>query len=270
MATFFETITAAVNYFVANGYSDETKLTEWLEIIRQAANADLIPDNVMREELRQSLYQIYDRLVTRQGILQMHPGVGRLKLESIKPKLHEELNRRVLASADLIKLNRERAIADTLQRFQGWATSIPPGGTKTVDRKAVKAATRKELTKMGFLQRRVAIDQGHKFQANLSQIVAMDGGAVGAIWHQHHTRFPRIEHTRREGKVFLVRDSWAQRGGLVKPGRNGYTDDVEQPGELVYCRCTWQWLYRLRNLPPELLTKRGAEELARVQGMIAA
>jgi len=235
VATFYETITAAVNYFVANGYSSETKLAEWLEIIRTAANADLVPDSIMREELRRSLYQIYDRLVTRESILTLHPGVGRIKLQSIKPKLHEELERRILASADLIRLNRERAIADTLQRFQGWATSVPPGGTKVVDRKAVKTATRKELTKMGFLQRRVAIDQGHKFQANLSQIVAMDGGAVGAIWHQHHTRFPRKAHTQREGKVFLVRDSWAQRGGLVKPGRNGYTDDVEQPGELVYC-----------------------------------
>ena len=89
----------------------------------------------------------------------------------------------------------------------------------------------------------------------------MDGGAIAAIWRHHHVTYPRPEHVARDGRLFLMRDSWAHKAGYVKPGANGYTDQIERPGEWVFCRCTYQWIYNLRDMPADVLTIKGREFL---------
>lgn len=269
--SFYSIIREAVDDLATHGYDSEQRLDQWIEQIRLAAEIEMVPEAELEFQLRTSLENIYRRLIERGEIMKAHRGADRFTLERIRPQLHAELQRRILASANLIKLNRAEAIEATLKRFSGWATSVPPGGLgdRPGRREAVQH-TRRELAKLGFQTRRVAIDQGHKFAANLSQIVAQDGGAIAAIWHQHYTRHPRAGHRSRDGKVYLVRDSWAHRAGLVKPGPPGYTDQVTQPGEEVYCRCTWEWLYGFRRLPAEMLTERGRARLAEVRGRMAA
>lgn len=270
MPSFAETLQAAVADFVENGYDSQARLEEWTARIRRAATDEMVPQRDVEAELRHTFETIYTRLVDRGGVLKNNPGVDRYTLRRLAPQLREELQRRILASADLIKLNRDRAIEDTLQRFSGWATSIPPGGTRVVKRAEVKAATRQELAQLKFRARRVSIDQGHKFAANLSQIVAQGSGAVAAVWRQHYTRYPRDTHRRRDGKAYLIRDSWAHEKGLVKPGPAGYLDEITQPGEEVYCRCTALYINSIGKLPSDMLTAKGKAELARVRGQVRA
>lgn len=92
----------------------------------------------------------------------------KITVEKLKPEFRKELDRRIFASANLIKLNREQAIEKTIQRFQGWVTSIPPDGVSEIDRREVKAGFQKSLKDMDFISRRVAIDQGISWQATLS------------------------------------------------------------------------------------------------------
>lgn len=270
--SFTETIRAAVDDFARNGYDSEARLQGWMERIRAAAEADLVPEAVVEEELRASLTQVYERLVERGELLRRMPGVDRYTIARVRPALREELNRRILASANLIKLNREEAIRSTLRRFSGWAVSVPPDGLgDRPGRREAATATRKELTKLAFQTRRVAIDQGTKFAANLAQVVAEDGGAIAAIWHQHYTRYPRKAHKQRDGKWYLIRNSWAHKAGLVKPiPENGYLDEHEMPGELVYCRCTLTYAIGFRKLPAEMLTEKGRARLAEVRTRMAA
>ena len=47
----------------------------------------------------------------------------------------------------------------------------------------------------------------------------------------------------------------------MKPGATGYTDQIERPGEWVFCRCTYQWIYNLRDMPADVLTIKGREFL---------
>lgn len=267
--TFYEVISAAVRDFSENGYDSEDRLEVWLERIRQAAAEEMVSEAEVQAQLRDALQTIYTRLVERGQLLQRNPGIGRFTLERVKPQLRLELDRRILASANLIKLNRRAAIESTLQRFSGWATSIPPGGTPPGDRQAAAKGIRRDMAQIKFRDRRVAIDQSHKFMANLSEILAADSGALAGEWHQHHTNNPRITHTERDGKVYLVRDSWAHRRKLVKPGPDGYTDEITKPGEEVYCRCTYRWIFALRGLPSDMVTKAGADELARVRSLAA-
>jgi hypothetical protein len=37
----------------------------------------------------------------------------------------------------------------------------------------------------------------------------------------------------------------------------GYTDEMSTPGEEVYCRCAYVYIYSLRKLPDEMLTIKG-------------
>ncbi|HEV2303163.1 MAG TPA: hypothetical protein VGR91_16470 [Stellaceae bacterium] len=272
--TFTQILTEAVAEFVDRGYDSESRLGLWLERLRNAAQRGLMSDAEMERRIREALGQVYRRLVDREGLLRAHRGIERFTLARVKPALRAELDRRILASASLIKLDRQRAIEETLQHFSGWATSIPPGGTTMAMKREAKARARKSLASLPYVERRVAIDQGAKLAANLSEILATDGGALAGIWR---SRYPSVaqakaqgyqarpEHVERNGRVYLVRDSWAQRRGFVKPGPAGYTDEIERPAELVYCSCRYQWVHALRFLPPDMLTETGRGELARVK-----
>lgn len=268
-----DVITAAVSDFAEHGYDSEHRLEVWLAAIRSAAMRELLPEHEAEDRLREALRAIYLRLVDRGGVLKRHPGVERFTLERVKPKLRAELDRRILASANLIKLNRQNAIAMTLQRFSGWATSIPTGGSESVERNAVKANMRKPLRSLSFIDRRVNIDQGHKFIANLSEILAADSGALAVRWNSHWRQAGydyREDHKERDGRVYAMRDSWAMQRGLMKRGDNPYYDEITGFAEEVNCRCYGTWLHSLGRLPSDMLTNKGRDELALVKKEMVA
>ena len=213
--------------------------------------------------------KIQEQIVARGGeILKMHEGVGKFTLQKLAPALRSELDRAVRTNANLIKLNKAQAVEKTMQRFAGWATSVPAGGTRVEDRAKTKTDIRKALAQLPFAERRVAIDQGHKFVASLNRIVAEGGGAIAAKWrsHKHQLNYNgRPEHNARDGHIFLIRNSWEQEKGLVKAGPDGYTDEIEEPGQLVFCRCAYVFMYSIGQLPDAMLTDKGREELAKTR-----
>jgi hypothetical protein len=258
-------LTAAVEDMVENGFDSVERVAKWTRLLRDAAVRSMISPESLEQMLRDGLAAVYRKMVDQDGLLKFSPGIERFTLERIKPALRAELDRRILASADLIKLNREQAVDKTIQRFQGWATSIPKGGTENADKRDTKSRVRKSLTQLPFEERRVLIDQGHKLTSSISEILASDGGAIAGSW-KSHWRQPgynyREDHKERDGNVYLVRDSWAHRAGYVRPAKGvGFTDDVTKPAEEPFCRCFYRWIYALRELPPEMLTAKGKAAL---------
>lgn len=265
---FHETITAAVADIIDHGFDSQQRIDFWLTQIRQAAVDSLTPPHVLEQALQETMRAIYRRVVERGDLVRAHPGIGKFTLEKVKPQLRAELDRRLMASANLIKLNREAAIEKTLQRFSGWSTSIPKGGSRAVDRNEVKADVRKSLAQLPFVERRVLIDQGHKLTASLSEVLATDGNALAMIWHSHWREAGynyRHDHKQRDGRVYALRGNWAMDRGLMKVGPAGYYDEITSVAEEPYCRCTAQWLYALSALPNDMLTVKGRTELERVR-----
>lgn len=273
-ATYYEVLTAAINDIVKNGFVSAGQIEGWVEQLRAAAVRAMVPESKMEETLRDSLAAIYHKLVDRGGLARHHPGIGQFTLERIKPQLRAELDKRIMNSANLIKLNREQAIQKTLQRFQGWATSIPEGGApKTAKKQSAKGDIKKALGSLPFEERRVLIDQGQKLNAAINEVVAKQGNALACIWHSHFRQAGynyRKDHKERDGRVYLLRDSWALEKGLIKPGAAGYLDDITRPGEEVFCRCYAQYVYSLRDMPADMLTKKGAQALADARAKIKA
>ncbi len=264
---FAETVTAAVNDLIERGYESKEQLGAWLTRLNAAARDALVPESELVRSLRGSLLFEYDRALRPARLVQTHPGVSAFTLQKVKPALRAELDRRILASASLIKLNREASIQRTLQRFAGWATSIPAGGTEVAKRKKVKDEVKRAIGGLPFIERRVVIDQGHKLVAAINDIVATDGGAIAGVWSSHWREAGydyRPEHKARDGKVYLIRDSWAVKDGYVKKSGVEYLDEITQPGEEVSCRCYVRYVYSLRDLPRDWLTVKGREALKEI------
>lgn len=268
--SFYDILTAAVSDMTTFGFDSPGRVEFWTEELRKAAERSTASPAKMEEMLRAGLGTVYRRLVERGGLAARHRGVSRFLLERVRPSLRAELDRRILASANLIRLNRRQAIEKTLQRFAGWATSVPAGGTEAADRGQVKKDVRKALASLPFEERRVLIDQGHKLTASLSDILARDGQALAGVWHSHWRQGNydyREDHKDRDLVVYVVRGNWALAKGLMQ-APDGYTDEITAPASEINCRCFYQYLYHLRDLPKDMLTKKGADELERVRKIV--
>ena len=276
--TYFEVLTAALNEVAANGYQSPEQIDFWADQIRRAAERSMRSLDDVERMVNQAMVSVFRRQVDNGGALRLNPGVSAYTLQQLRPELHAELNRRIAASVDLIRLNRPQAVAKTMQRFRGWATSVPPGGTPKEGKARLKKVEqkqelRKALAQLPYEERRVVIDQSAKLFSAINSTVAVNGGALGAYWQSHKRQRGyngRPVHNARDGSFYLVRDSWADKAGYVKvDGAAGWTGDVEQPAELPYCKCAWQYVFSLRSLPKGCLTAKGEEALAEARRKIA-
>lgn len=261
--TLYEVLTEAVNHYVDRGWDSQKSLLDWSRKLRVAASREAPNDSIARKHLT----SIYSRLVIDGGALREQPADGpkKITLDKIKPDLRKELDRRIFASANLIKLNREQAIERTVQRFEGWVSSIPPDGVSSIDKNCQKADIKKSVTDLNFISRRVAIDQGHKLTSNVKYLLSIQGGAIGFRWHSPWRRPGydyREDHKERDELIYLVRDSWAVQQGLIKPV-NGFYDEITAAGEEVFCSCQVFPIYAWQKLPGEFLTEKGKRELNR-------
>lgn len=238
-ARFSEVLAAAIADISTRGYVDETQLNLWLGRLRNAAERELGADWAIDEDVRRGMTSLFDRFVDGIKLPQrIEGGVGRFTKAQIKPRLYAELDRRILADADLIKLHKREAVERTLRRFSGFATSIQIGGDPTVDRQEVRQAIGMDVRNYKFVKRRCDTDQGHKLISNVAELVALDVGAIAGKWNDHgeaDTHYnARKEHMERSGKIYLIRGSWADKEGLLIPV-NGYSDQITKPGQEVSC-----------------------------------
>jgi hypothetical protein len=273
---FYSVLNQAVDDMAANGFDSVERVAYWTQRLREAAGRVFMPTAKMEEMLREVLTATYRKMIDEGQIAQYHQGVERFTIDRLRSALRPELDRRILASASLIRLNRDEAMEKTLRRFEGWATSIPKGGSKAADKPDAKRDIKKAVKGLPFEERRVLIDQSAKLVSAVNEIIATDGGAIAAYWRHTGKRRgydPRPAHVARAkdgNNLFLIRNSWAQKAGFVKPNKNGYTDRIEKPGEFVFCSCYYEYLYNVGDLPAEMLTQKGHTALNAVREKINA
>lgn len=255
-------IMEALRWFSANGYSSEGVLQDWLLRLRQALDRELPTDKATKTQISNALGKVFAREV-KSGIQKRVPGVSRYTLDRVAPSLRAELDRRIFASVDLIKLNKAAATQKTLQRFSGWVSSVPAGGMAKPDLREVAADILKPSKQVRFEARRVAIDQGAKLSQNVAKVVSIHAGAIAGIWHdrgQYDKSYDyRPDHLERSGKLFLVRDSWALEQGLIAKRGLQYMDEITEPAQEVYCSCWYEFVTSPKALPETMLTSKGRE-----------
>ena len=262
--SFSEIVSAAIADMQQHGFDSIDRVNRWQREITYAAEKEAKSSKDIDARLKDHLSRVFTSQIINGNALKKHK-IARWTLEKIKPRLRLELDRRIMASAQLIKLNREEMIARTLRRFNGWATSLPMGGSDAVDKRETANELKKALKQLPFSERRVFIDQGFKLRASLDSIIATDGGAIAAIWHSRHGGGynNRPDHLKRDEHIFVMRGNWAIEDGLMKLDGRQYIDEITQPGEEIYCSCNYQYLYDLRDLPDSMLTEKGRATLAK-------
>jgi hypothetical protein len=262
------------DYFDAHGVEDVGAMQQWMRKVEEAVReAMLTPaqlDAMLKKDFMGRLNSVVGKIA-----LTNHKGVSRFTVQNIHPRLRAMVDQRILMSANLIKLNRDEMIGKTLHRMMGWLSSIPAAERGRIQRAKLKENFNKPLASLPFLERRVMIDQGYKLTSAINAAVAEEGGAIAAQWYSHYRQEGydyREEHklrdelTHKGGKVYMIRDSWAIKQGLAKKGPLPWLDEIDQAGELPYCRCHLSYLYHLRQLPIENLTQKGLDALKAVRG----
>ena len=247
--TLNSTLTAAIADIEQNGFDSDIRLQEWLNKIQKEIERGQVPDSILYAKLKKSFEP------KLKNILRKNSNIPGWRKERLNRSLYAELDRRIIAAASLIKLNKQQAVNDTLRRFVGWSTSIPAGGGIVDSKIETKQDIKKSMADMSFIERRCAIDQAAKLVSNINNIVAVDNGAIAVEWNSHWRQKNynfRKDHKELDGKIFLIRGSWADKDGLVK---GEYYDDIEPFGQAVYCRCYGRYIYKLKSLPDENLTK---------------
>jgi hypothetical protein len=262
-ATFRALLMEALRYFAEVGFKSESDLQQWLTRLHAALERELPTDRYFKAQLSAALDRVFKREI-RSGIQKRIPGVSRYTLDRVAPHLRAELDRRIFAGIDLIKLNKAAATQKTLQRFSGWVSSVPAHGVPTTNFREIVQEIVKPVAQVKYEARRVAIDQGHKLSAAVAHTVAVGNGAIAGIWHDRgefdHGYDARPEHLARSGKLFLMRDSWAMTQGLIaKRGVEYYDDLQDQVAVLPFCSCAMGWIMSPRDLPETLLTAKGRE-----------
>jgi len=100
---------------------------------------------------------------------------------------------------------------------------------------------------------------------------AINFAATDALMNAGIFRKIRKDHAERDGKIYLIPDSWADQQGLVKPNPTaGWSDSITQPAEEPFCRCWFKYFYNLRDLPESMLTVKGRTTLADIRAKIMA
>ncbi|MXV43473.1 hypothetical protein GS501_00055 [Saccharibacter sp. 17.LH.SD] len=256
--TFQSVLTQAVEDLRRNGYDSKARHQRWLRKLRQLAKRMVGSDEESTRRVKRVLQASYTQKVTKGSIAKEHQ-ISVYTVKQLSPSLQRELARRIAAATELITLNKDRAVEQTLQRFSGWATAQNPGMTTPEKVREIKAQISKPLYQQPFEERRTVIDQNAKFSANLNYLVASDNKAIAVIWDANASRpnyHHRPEHLARNGKIFVLKDSWAYQNGYIKKDVDFY-EDTEGFATAPFCSCKGIYLYSLTDLPEEMLTEKG-------------
>lgn len=259
MNNFARTVRDAVRHYLQNGYSSTSEFNAWMTAIRLAAGHETNSETALASQVTGMLQRDYDQSTGKQ-LFKRHQGISSISVESLRPEMRRELDRRIVASVSLIKLNRQKAIDTTLSRFAGWATSVPPDAVQQSQSVvAVAQHIQKTAVQLDYEARRVAIDQGRKMIRNIDAVIATQNEAIAMEWHSQW-RKPgynfREDHKERDGLIYLIKGSWAEKQGLVKPGPAGWLEDITQPAEEVFCQCYGTYIYRVNRLHANMLTEK--------------
>lgn len=237
-------------------------------------------------ELRREYKKAYYKYVNG-GYKTAHPHIQGYKIAELKPDYRKAVQNSVDNSLALIKTQNAEFMAQMQARFRNWAT-IPSseirGDSANPDR--MKAYLKNEVLQLPEVKKSITahqhfiiVDQTRKLISNMDAITAKEGRAIGLIWHNRRDgrvvgrpggMYPEPtekhgDHWDREGKLYLIKDSWAVlRNLLKKSGDVLYDTDLSdgKPGIPIGCRCWAEYIYAIELIPEkyrDCITEKGME-----------
>ena len=271
------------NLFSINDILSQTKIAALVRAIDKGIKKDY--DKVLKsvnKEVRSKLKNEYNQFI-KKGAFRVAPTLQKYKIEDLKPDFKKELESRINVSLSYITTQDKNTIEEIKNRLMNFA-SIPHPNKDLKELEYnfwndVLPEKAKKNYKSNKWQNMIIRDQQHKLTSNMTYITAMKNNAIGFIWKNRKDirvvgnpsgLYPsgnkiHNDHWKREGKLYLFRDSVALKKGLIKKTKDvQYADEIEDglPGIPINCRCTMRLIYRLYEIPAEyknIITEKGKE-----------
>ena len=223
----------------------------------------------------QTLKRAYSDFYTKEGFKKTNKGISKLKLSDLRQDFKKELDKKITISFNLIK-NKENEIKQKLaSRFINWLT---------IDSEEVRGKTTSKQSLLNFLDfakeneiaeehaKFILKDQTRKMVCAFDLLIAEANGAIGGFWKNRGDRrvvgnpngfYPQgnkthNDHWNRDGVFYIYKDGWAYQKGYVKGSLYENLEDGGV-GVAIGCRCRMENVYDLRDVPKEILTKKGKE-----------
>ena len=271
------------NLFSIDNILSNTKIEALVRTIDKGVKKDY--DKVLKsvnKEVRSKLKNEYNQFI-KKGVFRTAPSLQKYKIEDLKPDFKKELESRINVSLSYITTQDKNTIEEIKNRLMNFA-SIPHPNKDLKELEYdfwndVIPEKAKKNYKTSKWQNMIIRDQQHKLTSNMTYITAMKNDAIGFIWKNRKDirvvgnpsgLYPsgnkiHNNHWKREGKLYLFRDSAALKKGLIKKTKDvQYADEIEDglPGIPINCRCTMRLIYRLYEIPAEyknIITQKGKE-----------
>ena len=271
------------NLFSINDILSKTKIEALVRAIDKGIKKDY--DKVLKsvnKEVRSKLKNEYNQFI-KKGVFRTAPSLQKYKIEDLKPDFKKELESRINVSLSYITTQDQNTIEEIKNRLMNFA-SIPHPNKNLKELEYdfwndVLPEKAKKNYKTSKWQNMIIRDQQHKLVSNMTYITATKNNAIGFIWKNRKDirvvgnpsgLYPsgnkiHNNHWKREGKLYLFRNSEAIKKGLIKKTKDvQYADEIEDglPGIPINCRCTMRLIYRLYEIPVEyknIITQKGKE-----------
>lgn len=271
------------NLFSIDNILSNTKIEALIRAIDKGIKKDY--DKVLKsvnKEVRSKLKNEYNQFI-KKGVFRTAPSLQKYKIEDLKPDFKKELESRINVSLSYITTQDQNTIEEIKNRLMNFA-SIPHPNKNLKELEYdfwndVLPEKAKKNYKTSKWQNMIIRDQQHKLVSNMTYITATKNNAIGFIWKNRKDirvvgnpsgLYPKGDkmhnnHWKREGKLYLFRNSEAIKKGLIKKTKDvQYADEIEDglPGIPINCRCTMRLIYRLYEIPAEyknIITQKGKE-----------
>jgi hypothetical protein len=195
------------------------------------------------------------------------------KFPALLPSIMERFDWCIKTYGEQASLYRE----DQLGRFCDLVSQLlqqtPEGGSKDNSLKRQITNIKSEVRSLAMWDELFYIYKTSSFPSEVEYIFKLENNPIACVWYYN----PRDEqgdyrktydHRQRQGHVYAVRGNWAIEKDLMRAGPDRYIDEISRPCQEVGCMCHLRWLYALRELPQDMLTKKGKEELERVRRLM--
>ena len=242
----------------------------------------------LEPELRREYKKIYYRFING-GYEQYHAGIKGYRIQDMKPYYRKAVEESVNNSIGLIKTQNAEFLLKMQDRFRNWAT-IPSNDLrgKYDDHEKIAEHLRKNVLKtpeavkeVTNWQKVIIRDQAKKLLGSMNRITAENSGAFAFIWHTRKDikvtgnptgLYPKGNdkhgnHFEREGKLYLLKESFAVKAHLVaKTGDIQYDTELNDgmPSLGISCRCYAEYIYDLENIPKQyqgIITEKGYKRM---------
>lgn len=256
---------------IANKEPTQDVIDSGLNLIRNEFKQDLDKNN---KNVRAYMNKKYNSFLNND--FRKHHKMSAYNLKDISPEFRKILEKRVLNSLNAIKIKDKKLLLDLESRFVNFMLDDKE---KTMRNLQENLKVNETLKHSKHYVRNILRDQTQRMNDNIDYTNGKLNGAVGLIWHtQNDNRvvgnpsglYPKgnelhNNHYKRDNVFFALRDSYATQQGLLKAEVFESLEDISKTGRAINCRCDYEYIYDLRDVPSMYLSKKGIDYINKLK-----